>query len=32
LLGLQAWVSPVFYGSVLVIAVTIATLLARRKS
>lgn len=30
LLGLQAWVSPVFYGGVLVIAVTLATLLRRR--
>ena len=30
LLGLQAWVSPVFYGAVLVLAVTIATLLHRR--
>ena len=30
LLGLQAWVSPVFYGGVLVLAVTIATLLRRR--
>lgn len=30
LLGLQAWVSPVFYGGVLVAAVTIATLLRRR--
>jgi len=30
LLGLQAWVSPVFYGGVLVIAVTISTLLRRR--
>ena len=32
LLGLQAWVSPVFYGGVLVIAVTISTLLRRRAS
>jgi ribose transport system permease protein len=32
LLGLQAWVSPVFYGGVLVVAVTIATLLRRRTS
>ena len=32
LLGLQAWVSPVFYGGVLVLAVTIATLLHRRAS
>jgi ribose transport system permease protein len=30
LLGLQAWVSPVFYGGVLVVAVTISTLLRRR--
>jgi ribose transport system permease protein len=30
LLGLQAWVSPVFYGGVLVVAVTISTLLHRR--
>lgn len=30
LLGLEAWVSPVFYGGVLVIAVTISTLLQRR--
>ncbi|MFE2427916.1 ABC transporter permease [Streptomyces sp. NPDC059373] len=30
LLGLQAWVSSVFYGGVLVAAVTIATLLRRR--
>ena len=29
-LGLQTWVSNVFYGGVLVIAVTIATLLRRR--
>jgi ribose transport system permease protein len=29
-LGLQAWVSPVFYGVVLVVAVTISTLLHRR--
>jgi len=28
--GLQAWVSPVFYGGVLVVAVTISTLLRRR--
>jgi len=32
LLGLQAWVSPVFYGGVLIIAVTISTLLRRRSS
>jgi len=32
LLGLQAWVSPVFYGGVLVIAVTISTLLRKRTS
>jgi ribose transport system permease protein len=32
LLGLQAWVSPVFYGGLLVIAVTISTVLHRRKS
>jgi ribose transport system permease protein len=32
LLGLQAWVSPVFYGGVLVIAVTISTLLHRRST
>jgi ribose transport system permease protein len=32
LLGLQAWVSDVFYGGVLVIAVTISTLLHRRGS
>jgi hypothetical protein len=32
LLGLQAWVSDVFYGGVLVVAVTIATLLHRRPS
>jgi ribose transport system permease protein len=32
LLGLQTWVSPVFYGGVLVIAVTISTLLRRRTS
>lgn len=32
LLGLAAWVSPVFYGGVLVIAVTISTLLHRRTS
>jgi len=32
LLGLQAWVSPVFYGGVLVIAVTISTLLRKRAS
>jgi ribose transport system permease protein len=30
LLGLQAWVSPVFYGCVLVVAVAISTLLHRR--
>ncbi len=30
LFGLQAWVSPVFYGGVLVVAVTISTLLRRR--
>lgn len=30
LLGLQSWVSQVFYGGVLVVAVTIATLLRRR--
>lgn len=30
LLGLDAWVSPVFYGGVLVIAVTISTVLQRR--
>ena len=30
LLGLQAWVSPVVYGGVLVLAVTISTLLRRR--
>ncbi|HEY8046127.1 MAG TPA: ABC transporter permease [Streptosporangiaceae bacterium] len=30
LLGLQVWVSPVFYGGVLVVAVTISTLLHRR--
>jgi ribose transport system permease protein len=30
LLGLQVWVTPVFYGGVLVIAVTISTLLRRR--
>jgi ribose transport system permease protein len=30
LLGLQAWVSPVFYGGVLIAAVTISTLLQRR--
>ena len=29
-LGLQTWVSDVFYGGILVIAVTIATLLRRR--
>jgi ribose transport system permease protein len=29
-LGLQTWVSDVFYGGVLVVAVTIATLLCRR--
>jgi ribose transport system permease protein len=32
LLGLAAWVSPVFYGGVLVVAVTISTLLHRRSS
>jgi ribose transport system permease protein len=32
LLGLQAWVSQVFYGGVLVIAVTISTLLHRRST
>ncbi|MFI7500742.1 ABC transporter permease [Streptomyces sp. NPDC049687] len=32
LLGLEAWVSSVFYGGVLVAAVTIATLLRRRSS
>jgi ribose transport system permease protein len=32
LLGLQAWVSQVFYGGILVIAVTISTLLRRRSS
>jgi ribose transport system permease protein len=32
LLGVQAWVSPVFYGGVLVAAVTIATLMGRRTS
>jgi ribose transport system permease protein len=32
LLGLQAWVSPVFYGGVLVVAVTVSTLLRRRTS
>ena len=32
LLGLAAWVSPVFYGGVLVVAVTISTLLHRRNS
>ena len=32
LLGLQAWVSPVFYGGVLVVAVTLSTLLRRRRS
>jgi ribose transport system permease protein len=32
LLGLEAWVSPVFYGGVLVVAVTISTLLHRRVS
>jgi ribose transport system permease protein len=31
-LGLQTWVSDVFYGGVLVIAVTLATLLRRRSS
>jgi ribose transport system permease protein len=30
LLGLQSWVSQVFYGGILVIAVTISTLLHRR--
>jgi ribose transport system permease protein len=30
LLGLQAWVSPDFYGGVLVVAVTISALLHRR--
>jgi ribose transport system permease protein len=30
LLGLDAWVSPVFYGGVLIIAVTISTVLQRR--
>lgn len=30
LLGLQSWVSPVFYGGVLVVAVTLSTLLNRR--
>lgn len=30
LLGLEAWVSSVFYGGVLVAAVTISTLLRRR--
>jgi len=32
LLGLEAWVSQVFYGGVLVVAVTISTLLHRRTS
>jgi ribose transport system permease protein len=32
LLGLQSWVSQVFYGGILVIAVTISTLLRRRSS
>jgi ribose transport system permease protein len=32
LLGLQAWVSQVFYGGILVVAVTISTLLRRRSS
>jgi ribose transport system permease protein len=32
LLGLQAWVSPVFYGAVLIVAVTISTVLHRRTS
>ena len=32
LLGLQAWVSQVFYGGILVVAVTISTLLHRRSS
>ena len=32
LLGLQAWVSQVFYGGILVIAVTISTLLRRRST
>jgi ribose transport system permease protein len=32
LLGLEAWVSQVFYGGVLVVAVTISTLLRRRSS
>ena len=32
LLGLQSWVSQVFYGGILVIAVTISTLLHRRTS
>lgn len=31
-LGLQTWVSGVFYGGVLVIAVTISTLLRRRST
>lgn len=30
LLGLEVWVSPVFYGAVLIVAVTISTLLHRR--
>ena len=32
LLGLQSWVSQVFYGGILVIAVTISTVLHRRSS
>jgi ribose transport system permease protein len=32
LLGLQAWVSQVFYGGILVVAVTISTLLGRRRT
>jgi ribose transport system permease protein len=32
LLGLQSWVSQVFYGGILVIAVTISTLLRRRST
>lgn len=32
LLGLQAWVSQVFYGGILVVAVTISTLLRHRSS
>jgi hypothetical protein len=31
-LGLQTWVSDVFYGGVLVISVTISTLLRRRST